>query len=142
MNKILEKTIKEVTELFTTVSSHASNEKIIKNMAVAINSGYSNEHGAMSGEDIVYILTYKSNDDPDYQKHLKRLARLTYSVAEPEACKNISYDNISTKEKNKYETIVMLLATNINDASLINKIKRVGNDFIMVNQKIANKKYG
>lgn len=142
MNKILEKTIKEVERSFNNVSANTSNEKIIKNLSITIESGYANDQNSMTGEDIVYTLTYKSSEDPQYQKHIKRLAKLTYSIAEPEESKMVSYEEIPFKEKCKYETIVMLLATNMNDSSLINKIKRVSNNFILVNQKIAHKKYG
>ena len=106
-------------------------EKIIQDTINIIRNGYYLEDKYLNEEQLLSILCYKIPTAKEYTFHRHHLAKTLYEAQ----TSNFDFDNIASHEKQKYYTIISVVANQLNDTSLINRVKRVGNQFVYMNNK-------
>lgn len=129
--------IKQInTDLSNNVNQY--NDKLINHAITIIRNGYSTEENYLNEDQLLDLL---SQDSTDGIFHTKRIAANLFNFQEKEKSKTTAFTNLGSLEQDKYISLVYAVVNQLNDNSLLNRIRRFGNQFIYISSKMQQHKF-
>lgn len=115
------------------------NYQTINHTITLIRNGYSTDTSYLNEDQLLSILCDRALTDEDNVFHTDRLAKIVYQFNDSKH--HIVFNDLPSAEKEQYHTLVHVVANQLNDNSLLSRIKRVGNQFIYISSKMQQQKF-